>query len=561
MTLAARLADRLLRPEVKQSLVASVPPAVWRPISLALHGETRWQKAWRRYWLRAVTSAAPRPGEQRVVAVSVGGVPRLARVVGQADEVWQQASRNLALVAAGLESAGVHFTVLPDRSGFSHRVIVSHDARRIALRGLAGIAGLCVGTPVADTGGRWRARRRRQWRSGSRVVPVFEVVSAHDGTILAADDRACRLEFWELGEDDVLRAPSSANRRTELRAADRVPALDRIGSVEYPTFSGLLEPDPYEVHHPVDAVYTWVDGSDPVWRARKAEALGLVDASHLHDLATSASRYLSREELRYSLRSLEMHAGWIRHVWLVTDDQVPDWLVREHPRLTVVSHRELFGDTGRLPTFNSHAIESRLHRIEGLSEHYLYLNDDVFFGRPVRPELFFHANGVMKIILSRAQIGRGPVDPDDAPVTAAAKNGRDLLLRQFGTRVTHKLKHVPHVQRRSVVTEMEETFPDAVARTAASQFRHPDDISVASSLHHHYAWLTGRAVPGEIRYYYADIAAPQTEGRLRRLLRRRDYDAFCLNDHDDAGVDHDAQARIIRTFLEAYYPVPSTFEQ
>ena len=128
----------------------------------------------------------------------------------------------------------------------------------------------------------------------------------------------------------------------------------------------------------------------------------------LHALAANESRFASRDELRYSLRSLDMYADWVRHVYLVTDDQVPVWLDTDATRGSPwSSHRELFGDRGRLPTFNSHAIESQLHHIQGLAEQYLYLNDDVFFGRPLSPSLFFHGNGLAIFFLSGAKIGLG----------------------------------------------------------------------------------------------------------------------------------------------------------
>ena len=68
-------------------------------------------------------------------------------------------------------------------------------------------------------------------------------------------------------------------------------------------------------------------------------------------------------------------------------------------------------------------------------------------------------------------------------------------------------------------------------------------------------------MPGELRYFYADIAAPETPGRLRTMLRERSFDVFCLNDHDASGSDPVTQARMIREFLEAYYPLPSSFER
>jgi hypothetical protein len=67
-------------------------------------------------------------------------------------------------------------------------------------------------------------------------------------------------------------------------------------------------------------------------------------------------------------------------------------------------------------------------------------------------------------------------------------------------------------------------------------------------------------VPGSIAYFYADIARPDTPARLERLLRKRNFDVFCLNDHDSTGVDPGTQARMINTFLQQYFPLPSSFE-
>jgi hypothetical protein len=120
---------------------------------------------------------------------------------------------------------------------------------------------------------------------------------------------------------------------------------------------------------------------------------------------------------------------------------------------------------------------------------------------------------------------------------------------------------VPHTQRRDVLLEMEERYAAEFAETARHQFRDPADISIAASLHHFHAYLTGRAAEGRIRYFYADISAPETAGRLRRLLRTRDYDAFCLNDHDSSGTDPLIQQRMLHEFLTRYFPLPSSFEK
>ena len=46
-----------------------------------------------------------------------------------------------------------------------------------------------------------------------------------------------------------------------------------------------------------------------------------------------------KQELRYSLRSLEMFAPWIRHVYIVTNGQIPYWLNLDNPRLTLITHQ------------------------------------------------------------------------------------------------------------------------------------------------------------------------------------------------------------------------------
>ncbi|XP_067906254.1 N-acetylglucosamine-1-phosphotransferase subunits alpha/beta isoform X2 [Heterodontus francisci] len=108
----------------------------------------------------------------------------------------------------------------------------------------------------------------------------------------------------------------------------------------------------------------------------------------------SASRFEDNEELRYSLRSVERYAPWIRHVFIVTNGQIPSWLNLDNPRVTIVTHQEIFRNVSHLPTFSSPAIETHLHRIPGLSQKFIYLNDDVMFGKEVWPDDFFsHSNG------------------------------------------------------------------------------------------------------------------------------------------------------------------------
>lgn len=179
----------------------------------------------------------------------------------------------------------------------------------------------------------------------------------------------------------------------------------------------------------------------------------------------------------------------------------------------------------------------------------------------MRPAQFFQANGVSRFFTSKAQVALGDRSVADLPVLAAGKNNRRLIEEAFGPVLTQKMKHVPYALRRSVLAEIEQRFAKEAAETARHQFRHPDDIAIPSSLHHYYAFLTGRAAPGHINYSYTDLAARETPYRLRRMLSLRRFDVFCLNDTDSDAVTQARQLELMSWFLDAYFPVPSPYEK
>eukprot|EP01130_Rhizamoeba_saxonica_P004675 TRINITY_DN1897_c0_g2_i1.p1 TRINITY_DN1897_c0_g2~~TRINITY_DN1897_c0_g2_i1.p1 ORF type:complete len:829 (+),score=172.96 TRINITY_DN1897_c0_g2_i1:53-2488(+) len=184
---------------------------------------------------------------------------------------------------------------------------------------------------------------------------------------------------------------------------------DNIGGVSY---QDLL------CSEPIDIVYTWVNGSDP----RQIEALKKVkdqmkidqnitelpvcnstqdpDEDECYRDDASANRYQDNEELRFSLRSIEKFAPWVRNVYLVTNGQIPNWVNLQNPRLQLVTHSDIYDNQSHLPTFSSPSIEVHLHNIPGLSKKWIYLNDDVMFGSEVWPSDFYTEAFGQRIFLS-----------------------------------------------------------------------------------------------------------------------------------------------------------------
>ena len=133
---------------------------------------------------------------------------------------------------------------------------------------------------------------------------------------------------------------------------------------------------------PIDFVIPWVDGSDPEWSIRKAEYIGTSTSDD------RIQRYRDWDLLRYWFRGVEQFTPWVRRIWFICDQEPPKWLNTDHPKLKIIRHEDYLPPEYR-PAFSANPIELNIHRIRGLSEHFVYYNDDTFILRPLTPEYFF----------------------------------------------------------------------------------------------------------------------------------------------------------------------------
>ncbi|MEV5725454.1 stealth conserved region 3 domain-containing protein [Streptomyces pharetrae] len=501
----------------------------------------------------------------------------------------EAAAADLEQVCAVLDAAGAPYFLVPREPGAggarqvigvaeTHRAAVlaraaEHFAGTARFVGLVEPDGTVAGAALWADGKLPKALRR------APVLRTGEVRLGPAGQVLSGLESGCDIEFWRHGRDlkaepgyltvpgaklpDVFGESLVAPRRNPVsevvpptaQQPAEVPGPRRT----IPTFAAFAEPGIDEVTFPVDAVYTWVDGDDPAMAAKRRAHQERSD-NVIAPRETGASRYTSHDELKYALRSLEMYAGFVRHVYLVTDSQVPSWLDPEAEGITVVDHRDIL-PADALPVFNSHAIESRLHHIPGLSDHYLYFNDDVFINRPVGAEHFFHGNGIARIPLSPLKLGVGDPHPLEPAPNSAGKNTREVIRRFHGRQIRHKSLHTPHPQLRAVMREMEGLDIEELKRTSYSRFRSTTDVAPASTLHHHWAIATGRAVPADYRFRYVQLGTPDMRRRLARLAAGEDVDFFCLNDVDTDPADRAAAQAAIHAFLERKFPFPSRFER
>ncbi|WP_440694324.1 stealth family protein [Clavibacter nebraskensis] len=382
-----------------------------------------------------------------------------------------------------------------------------------------------------------------------RIEPV--------GLLAYGASTAVELQFFRFEGETIVWPVENSLTREILPAAEVVPTTVEMYGHEWKTLRGMFDAQASDITFDIDMVFSWVDGNDPEFQKRRAERMKDVVVGEGDD---SEARFRQIDELKYALRSVYLFAPWVRRIFIVTDSPKPSWLA-DHPGVTFVRSEEFFTDPAALPTHNSQAVESQLQHIPGLSEHFLYSNDDMFFGRPVQPGMFFSPGGITKFIEASTRIGLGDNDSDRSGFENSARVNRRLLMDRFGRLITRHLEHAATPLRKSVLLELEQEFAEDFHRTQLSRFRSSTDISVTNSLYHYYAQMTARAVQQEsAKVTYVDTTSRAGLDLLPGLLKRRSQDFFCLNDGSFPEVPADERQERVQDFLERYYGIPAPWE-
>jgi UDP-glucose 4-epimerase len=471
---------------------------------------------------------------------------------------------DLLAVHDALEAAGIEFLLVRDDDG---RLIIALDRRR-RKEVAAALADAFADEPFyardidVDGGARGDAlliADGRLSRRKSDVLRLYRPRLEPIGRLRYGSDTAFQLEFWRLGDDEIRAPRPNALMRTTLPRSEAVEAEVELYGRRWRTLQHMFDPLASDIAFDIDIVFSWVDGSSTEYQRQRAARQAAYVVGEGDD---SEARYRQIDELKYALRSVHMFAPWIRNIYIATDSPVPPWLDAEHPRIHIMRSEDFFSDQSGLPTHNSHAVESQLHHIPGLSNHFLYSNDDMFIGRPISPDVFFSPGGVTKFVEAGTRIGLGESDPKRSGFENAARVNRRLLWERFGAVTTRHLEHCAAPLRIDVLQEMEREFAEDFRRTATSPFRSATDISVTNSLYHYYALMTGRAVTQtQAKVLYIETTLKQAPAMMKRLLKARDQDMFCLNDGSKPEISAEERTRAVTDFLERYFPFPAPWER
>lgn len=325
----------------------------------------------------------------------------------------------------------------------------------------------------------------------------------------------------------------------------------------------------------IDIVVLWVDGSDPEFIREKQTVTGQV--ADLNQENDGEQRYRDYGIFNYWFRMIEKHAPWVNRVYLVTNGQKPEWLNLEHPKLRWITHKE-FMPKEYLPSFNSSAIEMNLHRIEDLSENYLYFNDDMYLIKDSQPSDFYKKNQPKLLAVYDALVPWSPftnIYHNDVeliyrhfPNKKALKSSpwkffnyrygflvlKNLLLLPWGP-TGYVNQHLPVPMKKSTLAHLWDIEGETLDRTSRNKIR-DYGVDVNQYICQHWQIESNQFFPMS-KNFGETIGLNQVD-KLDKIFDDKHKKLLCVNDDSDFKEENLIHFKEI---LQERYPKKSAFEK
>ena len=329
--------------------------------------------------------------------------------------------------------------------------------------------------------------------------------------------------------------------------------------------------------YPIDFVVAWVDGSDPAWRAERAK--------YRPEQGTDSSdaRYREWGLFQYWFRRVEMYAPWVRTVHLVTWGHLPPWLNTEHPKLHIVNHKDYMPEE-YLPTFNANPIELNLHRIEGLAEHFVYFNDDMYLNGPTTPEDFFvdglpvdsavlHGVTISDTVSFMPYLALnclGIINENFSKRETMKRDRKKWFSPKYGKLALHNLYYLPgrnfdgfrnfHAcapYLKSTLEEVWSKYPEILDATSRNRFRSRADVN--QYIFRYWQLAKGEFAPGKPHFAYLTIGEDDAQA-VKSALENKKYKEVCVND-DPSGLSFEEEQKRFKEIFDQLHPNPCAFEK
>lgn len=312
--------------------------------------------------------------------------------------------------------------------------------------------------------------------------------------------------------------------------------------------------------YPVDIVYAWCDGSEE--KLRKERCYWSKKLNITYTESNFEYQWNDNEELKYSIRSIEKYAPWIRNIYIITNNQAPKWLINYNndrtknlPKIKIVDVSEIMPKES-LPTFNSQAIETCIPNIRGLSEHFLYACDDMFFNGPVEKSFFFDEENKPIVRLQSKISSKTLAKSQYARTIVTAQN---KINKKFKKLYLHAPHHCIDAYTKTLFVKCINDFKEEFTSTMFHKFREENSIQRAIIL---YRALAKNDAKMRLTKLFNIINRDSkcialTKPKKIKYLNNKSIKLFCINDDSHATKDERMQ---FKKFLENKFPSKSIYE-
>lgn len=330
----------------------------------------------------------------------------------------------------------------------------------------------------------------------------------------------------------------------------------------------------------IDFVVLWVDGNDKEWLK---EFNKYAPKEKMVNIDIASKRYRDYGLLRYWFRGVERFAPWVRKVHFVTSGQLPEWLNLDCPKLHWVKHSD-FIPADYLPLFSSCPIELYMHKIDGLSEHFVLFNDDFFLTAPVTKDFFFKKGLPCDAAVQNIPVTNGHSEFHDIVINSLYEinknfNKKDDIRHNFFKWFNivygkDNIKNIvlclwkryvgfinPHFAQPFLKSSIEDCWAhceEALTRTMHSRFRSSDDV--VQWLFRYWHLCKGSFAP--ITPYkdkqYFELGSCNTQS-ICDAIEKGTYKSICINDGD--GEDFQRNCAMLQKSFDKVLGEPSSFER
>lgn len=326
----------------------------------------------------------------------------------------------------------------------------------------------------------------------------------------------------------------------------------------------------------IDFIMPWVDGNDAEWQKEKAKYNDKVSKGNID---ASAARYRDWDNLQYWFRGVEKYTPWVNKIHFVTYGHLPKWLNTDHPQLHIVNHRDFIPEK-YLPVFSVNPIELNIHRIPGLSNHFVYFNDDCFIVKEIEQRIFFK-NGLPCDTAALSVLGSS-VLTQDIPILNAMhvvnkyfdkhkiicihkkkwlslKNGsqmiRTLLLLPWKFIPNIYNAHGPNAYTKKVFNTLWEKEYELLDQTCKHKFREIEDVT--QILMKDWQICEGEFEPRKVCCRSENIS--MGHNKIEKLIFKGKTPIICLNDDNSIRNFEELKADV-NGLLNRLLPEKSSYE-